>query len=67
MPINLYKIYELNQHFSCSNFLRVKFKVFNLPQLNMALSNSNIYKFKTIQTSNWRHLIDYFLLTSIWH
>ena len=27
---------------TCSNFLRVKFKVFDLPQ-NMAFSNSNIY------------------------
>ena len=35
---------------TCSNFLRVKFKVFNLPQ-NTAFSNSNIYiyNFKTIQ------------------
>ena len=34
---------------TCSNFLRVKFKIFNLPQ-NMAFSNSNIHKFKTIQS-----------------
>ena len=34
---------------TCSNFLRVKFKISNLPQ-NMAFSNSNIYKFKTIQS-----------------
>ena len=33
---------------TCSNFLRVKFKVFNLRQ-NMAFSSSNIYTFKTIQ------------------
>ena len=32
---------------TCSNFFRVKVKVFKLPQ-NMAFSNSNIYKFKII-------------------
>ena len=32
---------------TCSNFFRVKFKVFKLPQ-NMVFANSNIYKFKII-------------------
>ena len=49
--VNCTAITSVSKHQSCktcSYFLRVKFKVFNLPQ-NMAFSNSNIYKFKNLQ------------------
>ena len=49
---------------TCSNFLRVKFKVFNLPQ-NTAFSNSNIYIIsKPFKILN-RLLIDLFQVISI--
>ena len=47
----------------CWNFLRVKFKVFNLPQ-NMAFSNNNIYKFKILNRPLFQFPTDQYC---IWH
>ena len=50
---------------TCSNFLRVKFKVFNLPQ-NMAFSNSNIDGLHlTSRRPCWRYNTKEYAISSI--